>query len=287
MARALVAMVSELDVRAALRLIQAPTLVLHTTGDRFIPVAHSGYLHAHIDGSRLIEIPGEDHHPTGTSGEHLVEEIVEFLTGNRPAPRCERVLATVVFTDIIGSTARAAELGDQRWRHLLDSHDAVVRAELSRFRGVEIKATGDGTLATFDGPARAIDCACAIRERVTALGTKSAAVFTPEKSNCAARTSAESQSTSVLASPRSAARPRYSSLGPSQTSSRAPAPSSRIAGDMNSRAFPEPGSYMPSREPAVETARRSRDLSGGHRLHGGTAWPHGRDHSEEGPALSM
>lgn len=134
MARALVAMVSELDVRAALRLIQAPTLVLHTTGDRFIPVAHSGYLHAHIDGSRLIEIPGEDHHPTGTSGEHLVEEIVEFLTGNRPAPRCERVLATVVFTDIIGSTARAAELGDQRWRHLLDSHDAVVRAELSRSR---------------------------------------------------------------------------------------------------------------------------------------------------------
>ena len=170
MARALVAMVGELDVRAALPLIQAPTLVLHTTGDRFIPVQHSRYLHAHIEGSRLVEIPGEDHHPTGTSGEQLVEEIVEFLTGSRPAPRCERVLATVMFTDIIGSTARAAELGDQRWRHLLDSHDAVVRAELSRFRGVKIKGTGDGTLATFDGPARAIDCACAIRDRVRALG---------------------------------------------------------------------------------------------------------------------
>ncbi len=170
MARALVAMVSELDVRAALPLIQAPTLVLHTTGDRFIPVQHSRYLHAHIDDSRLVEIPGADHHPTGTSGEQLVEEIAEFLTGSRPARRVERVLATVMFTDIIGSTARAAELGDQRWRHLLDSHDTVVRAELMRFRGVEIKATGDGTLATFDGPARAIDCACAISDRVTALG---------------------------------------------------------------------------------------------------------------------
>ena len=170
MARALVAMVSELDVRAALPLIQAPTLVLHTTGDRFIPVAHSRYLHAHIDGSRLVEIPGEDHHPTGTSGEQLVEEIGEFLTGSRPAPHYERVLATVMFTDIIGSTERAADLGDQRWRHLLDRHDAVVRTALNRFRGVEIKATGDGILATFDGPARAIDCACAIRDIVRALG---------------------------------------------------------------------------------------------------------------------
>jgi pimeloyl-ACP methyl ester carboxylesterase len=107
MARALVAMVSELDVRAALPLIQAPTLVLHTTGDRFIPVEHSRYLHAHIEGSRLVEIPGGDHHPTGSSGEPLVEEIVEFLTGSRPARRSERVLATVMFTDIIGSTAQA------------------------------------------------------------------------------------------------------------------------------------------------------------------------------------
>lgn len=170
MARALVAMVSEIDVRAALPLIQAPTLVLHTTGDRFVPVEHSRYLHAHIDGSRLVEIPGGDHHLTGSSGEQLVEEIAEFITGSRPAPRSERVLATVMFTDIVGSTARAADLGDRRWRHLLDSYDDVVRAELSRFRGVEIKATGDGTLATFDGPARAIDCACAIRDAVRPLG---------------------------------------------------------------------------------------------------------------------
>ena len=170
MARALVAMVSEIDVRAVLPLIQAPTLVLHTTGDRFVPVEHSRYLHAHIDGSRLLEIPGEDHHLTGSSGEQLTEEIAEFITGSRPAPRCERVLATVMFTDIVGSTARAADLGDQRWRHLLDSHDAVVRAQRNRFRGVEIKATGDGTLATFDGPARAIDCACAIRDAVRPLG---------------------------------------------------------------------------------------------------------------------
>jgi class 3 adenylate cyclase len=143
-ARALVAMVSQLDVRAALPLIQAPTLVLHTTGDRFIPVGHSRYLHAHIDGSRLVEIAGGDHHPTGTSSEQLVEEIAEFLTGSRPAPRSERVLATVMFTDIIGSTSSAAGLGNERWRHMLDRHDTLVRAELSSFRGVEIKATGDG-----------------------------------------------------------------------------------------------------------------------------------------------
>lgn len=170
MAKALVAMVSELDVRAALPLIQAPTLVLHTTGDRFIPVEHSRYLHAHIDGSRLVEIEGEDHHPTGSSGPQVVEEIVEFLTGSRPAPRAERVLATVMFTDIVGSTARAAALGDQQWRQLLDGHDAVVYAQLSRFRGVQIKSTGDGTIATFDGPARAIDCACAIRDAIRPLG---------------------------------------------------------------------------------------------------------------------
>jgi pimeloyl-ACP methyl ester carboxylesterase/class 3 adenylate cyclase len=170
MARALVGLVSEIDVRGALPLIQAPTLVLHTTGDRFVPVEHSRYLHRHIDGSRLVEIPGEDHHPTGSSGEQLVEEIVEFLTGSRPEARAERVLATVMFTDIVGSTVRAADLGDRRWRQLLDGYDAVVRAELSRSRGVEIKGTGDGTLATFDGPARAIECACAIGDAVRALG---------------------------------------------------------------------------------------------------------------------
>jgi class 3 adenylate cyclase/alpha-beta hydrolase superfamily lysophospholipase len=156
--------VSETNVHHVLPTIQAPTLVVHRHGDRHVRVEHGRYLAEHIPGALYRELEGEDHAFCAGDTDSLVDEIEEFITGVRSARETERVLSTVMFTDIVGSSRRASEMGDAAWRALLDAHDAVVRSELVRYRGREVKTTGDGFLATFDGPARAIRCGCAIRD---------------------------------------------------------------------------------------------------------------------------
>jgi hypothetical protein len=158
------------DVRSALPLIQAPTLILHVKDNPLVPIELGRYLADHIDGATLIEIPGGD--LVADTDNVVTGEVAEFLTGHRPVFKVERILATVLFTDIVGSTARAASLGDQRWRSLLDAHDKAVREQLNRFRGREINTTGDGFVASFDGPARAIGCALAIIEATSKLGVE-------------------------------------------------------------------------------------------------------------------
>jgi pimeloyl-ACP methyl ester carboxylesterase len=160
----------EMDVRHVLSAVHVPTLILHSIGDRAFDVAGSRYMAERIPGARLVEVPGSDHLPWGDGSDRIVDEIAEFLTGVRHGPDPDRVLATVLFTDIVGSTEKAAALGDRRWRDLLEGHHEVVRRELGRFRGREIDTTGDGFLATFDGPARGIRCARAVSEAVRPLG---------------------------------------------------------------------------------------------------------------------
>ena len=167
---AVLRMIQAIDVRAILPTISVPTLVVHCTGDPAVPVQHGRHLARHIPGARYIEVAGEDH-LTIRPGEHgLFDDIEEFLTGSRPPPETDRVLKTLLLTDIVGSTEEAVRLGDRRWHELLDAHDATVRAELEHFRGREVKATGDGFLACFDGPTRAIRCARAISDGARALG---------------------------------------------------------------------------------------------------------------------
>jgi class 3 adenylate cyclase len=168
-ARDLVLMNSQIDVRPVLPTIRAPTLVVHRTGDRDSRVEEGRYIADHIPGARFVELSGEDHVPWIDS-DQILDEVEEFLTGVRRGPDHDRVLVTVLFTDIVGSTERASELGDRGWRDLLDRHNVLVRRELSRFRGREVDTAGDGFLATFDGPARAIRCAEAIRDGVHRLG---------------------------------------------------------------------------------------------------------------------
>jgi class 3 adenylate cyclase len=167
---ALLRMNSQIDVRAALPTIQIPTLVLHRVGDLDVKVEEARWIAGQIPGAKLVELPGDDHLIWSGDVDGLVDEVEDFLTGSRPARMSDRVLATVLFTDIVGATERAAELGDRRWRELLEQHHAVVRRELDRFRGREVDTAGDGFLATFDGPARGIRCAWAARNGVRALG---------------------------------------------------------------------------------------------------------------------
>jgi class 3 adenylate cyclase len=168
---ALLKMNAQIDVRGALSAISAPTLIVHRRDDVIAPLGGARYLAEHIRESQLAVFDGADHWPWfGGNLDEIVAEIEEFLTGARGAPEPERVLATVLFTDIVGSTERAVEVGDSRWRELLERHNAMVRAELARHRGREIKTVGDGFLATFDGPARAIRCAGAILEEARTLG---------------------------------------------------------------------------------------------------------------------
>jgi pimeloyl-ACP methyl ester carboxylesterase len=169
MARALWEAVQHADVRAALPTISAPTLVLHHV-DTLIPTSHGKLAAELIGGARYVELPGRDHLPGAGDPEAIAGEIEEFLTGARPGASPDRVLASVLFTDIVDSTRRAAELGDSAWSQLRERHDALTRAQLKRFRGREVKQTGDGFLASFDGPARAIRCACSIRDEVRELG---------------------------------------------------------------------------------------------------------------------
>jgi class 3 adenylate cyclase/pimeloyl-ACP methyl ester carboxylesterase len=158
------------DVRRLLASVQAPVLVLHRTGDRMADVHASRYLAERLPNARLVELPGEDHFPFFGDQEPVVALTQEFLTGALPVVDPDRVLATVLFTDLVDSTSRAAALGDRRWHRLLEGHQQVVRRNLVRFRGREVKTTGDGFLATFDGPARAIRAADAIRAELRELG---------------------------------------------------------------------------------------------------------------------
>jgi class 3 adenylate cyclase/alpha-beta hydrolase superfamily lysophospholipase len=158
-----------LDVRQALPLVGVPTLVLHVRDNPIVPIEHGRYLADHILGAALVELPGRDYAAV-SSGKAILNEIVEFLTGERPAVEVDRILTTLLFTDIVSSTERAAALGDQAWRSVLDAHDRTVRDQLRRFRGKEINTTGDGFLACFDGPARAIRCSQAIAGATTRLG---------------------------------------------------------------------------------------------------------------------
>ena len=163
-------MSSAMDVRPILPAIRVPTLVLHRVGDRAVDIAHGRYLAQHIPGARLVELPGDDHLWWVGDSDAIANEVEEFLTGARTAPEPDRVLVTVLFEDIVDSTRRAAELGDRRWRDLLDSHNALMQSEIDRFRGRTVKSTGDGYLATFDGPARAIQCACVAAREMRRLG---------------------------------------------------------------------------------------------------------------------
>ena len=169
-AAALLRMNSYLDVRDVLPTIRVPTLVLHRTGDHDVDVAEGRYLASKIPGARFVELPGDDHWISAGNPDEIAGEIESFLTGTRPAEELDRVLATVLFTDIVDSTKRAVELGDRRWRQLLNTHDAAVRRELERFRGREVDTAGDGFFATFDGPARAVRCAISIGDAVRELG---------------------------------------------------------------------------------------------------------------------
>jgi pimeloyl-ACP methyl ester carboxylesterase len=167
-AAALTRMTSQIDVRHVLPTIRVPTLVLHRAAEAL--TEESRYMGERIPGAKVVELPGSDHMPWLGDRDRVLDEIEEFLTGVRPHPALDRILATVLFTDIVGSTELAADLGDRRWRDLLEQHNSLVRRELGRFRGRELNTAGDGFLATFDGPARAIACAASIRDGARTLG---------------------------------------------------------------------------------------------------------------------
>jgi pimeloyl-ACP methyl ester carboxylesterase len=164
-------MVLETDVRHVLPTIAVPTLVLQTAGDRYVVPGHGRYLAEHIPGARYVELPGDGHWPWASADALASMDVIEeFLTGTRSSLGAERVLATVAFTDIVGSTELAAELGDARWRELIETHDSVARREVEAARGRLVKSTGDGMLATFDGPARAIRAIRSTQAALAAVG---------------------------------------------------------------------------------------------------------------------
>ena len=169
-ARAYMRILYDLDVRPVVPAVRVPTLVIHRTGDRTVSVEAGRWIARHLPGARYVELPGDDHIPWLGDATSLLDEVQEFLTGTRGEAEVDRVLATVLFTDIVGSTERAAQVGDHRWREVLDRHDALVRQQVDRFRGRCVKSTGDGLLGTFDGPARAVRAACAARDGLGGLG---------------------------------------------------------------------------------------------------------------------
>ena len=253
-ARAAVDVIAVADVRDTLGRITAPTLILHREGAVMIPPQFGRYLAEHISGSRYVELPGADTlHWTGDAAP-ILDEIEEFVTGVRGFG-AERVLTTIVFTDIVGSTARAAELGDLRWHDLLDNHDRIVRHELERFRGREVNTAGDGFVATFTSPSVAIDCADAI---VDAVRGRSASrygwAFMPARSRCGVPTSRAWRCTSVRGSrTRGAERGAgflYGARDRHRVTRRSPS-----AANTTSRVCPADGGS--TRWPATESARRS------------------------------
>ena len=167
--QALMRIVNETDARGILSAIRVPTLVVHRSGDLIVRVNQARYLAEHIAGARFVEIPGTDHFPW-VGDDAMVDEVEEFLTGARHAAETDRVLATILFSDIVASTEHAARIGDRRWGEVLEGYLSLVRRQLVQFRGREVDTTGDGMLASFDGPARAIRCASAIRAGVRSLG---------------------------------------------------------------------------------------------------------------------
>ena len=172
MLAALVRMFFDIDVRDVVPSVHVPTLVLHRERDRLVNVRNGRWLAEHLPNARLVELPGDDHLMWYEDVDRTLGEIEEFLTGARHAAEPERMLATVLFTDIVDSTRTAAELGDQRWREVLEGHQRVVRDALPSFNGREVKSIGDGFLATFDGPGRAIRCARAILGASDPLGIR-------------------------------------------------------------------------------------------------------------------
>ncbi|MGB8058831.1 MAG: adenylate/guanylate cyclase domain-containing protein, partial [Pseudolabrys sp.] len=168
---ALMRMNSMIDISGILPYVHVPTLVIHRTQDPVVNVEGGRLLAKNIPNARLLEVPGIDHLPyLGDDSDQLTDEVAEFLTGVKPTISAERILATVLLTDIVNSTKHAEAMGDRRWRELLDAHNAIFRRELIRFRGVEVKTTGDGFLATFDGPGRAIHCSLSLIPAMQPLG---------------------------------------------------------------------------------------------------------------------
>ena len=163
-------MLFELDVRRVLPAVRAPTLVLHRADDAFIRIGFGRFLADHLPEGRLVELPGSDHVFFAGDADALVDEIEAFATGEHPGPSADRVLRTLLFTDVVGSTDHAVAVGDRAWKMLLDRHDAVVRREIDRFRGTEVDRAGDGFFVAFDGPGRAVHCALAISRAVRELG---------------------------------------------------------------------------------------------------------------------
>jgi class 3 adenylate cyclase len=169
-AAALLRMNTQIDTRSILPTIKVPVLMLHRRGDRDASIEEGRWIASQIPDAKFVELPGDDHVPWVGDSDRLIDEIQEFLTGRRAPAEPDRVLATVLFTDLVGSTQRAAELGDKRWRDLLGAHNDAVRRQLRVFNGREVDTAGDGFLSTFDGPARAIRCANAISESLRPLG---------------------------------------------------------------------------------------------------------------------
>jgi class 3 adenylate cyclase len=159
-----------LDARHALPTVQAPTLIVHRVGNRYLGIENSQYLAENIEGARLVELPGADHYMYLGDADEMLGEIELFVTGERHSDLSDRILTTVMFVDIVTSTARMAAIGDQQWRALLDRYEAEVARNLERFRGRLVKSTGDGTLVLFDGPGRAIRCALALQESLSTDG---------------------------------------------------------------------------------------------------------------------
>ena len=166
----LLRMNSMIDVRDVLPAIRVPTLLIYRSHDRDVNVEEGRYIASRIHGARLVELPGNDHLMWTGNADAIADEVEDFFTGARRGPEPDRVLATVLFTDIAGSTARAAEIGDRAWKQLIDRHDEAVRRQLDRWRGREVETAGDGFLATFDGPARAVRCATSVVDAVRELG---------------------------------------------------------------------------------------------------------------------
>jgi class 3 adenylate cyclase len=158
------------DVREVLPAVRVPTLVLHRVGNEYIRIGHGRYIADHVAGAELVELSGADHLPFLGNTDEVLGEIEEFLTGSRASASPDRVLATLLFSDIVGSTKRAAATGDRRWRELLDDHDNMAARQVRRFGGRRVKALGDGLLATFEGPARAIQCGLALCDGARQLG---------------------------------------------------------------------------------------------------------------------
>jgi class 3 adenylate cyclase len=169
-ASAVIRMMLQLDIRPILPSIRVPTLVMHRRATKTWPIENGRYLAEHLQGAKFVELPGADYALDIGDMDPVVDEVQEFLTGTRAPIDTDRVLATVLFTDIVGSTERAAGLGDRRWRDILDAHDRIAERQLARYRGTLVKATGDGLVAAFDGPARAILCAGALRDGLRGVG---------------------------------------------------------------------------------------------------------------------